>query len=279
MALSVNYVLRMMLAVSAMHISRLRESGSTRYVQLAEIHAASALRDVTAALGCIRRENCPALYITTTLVCIYELAKGPRPGYLMISAHGGEVPWLRLLRGVKFIISTMGYNAIFNGVLGPIPSKMAASLGPLYFSASETLPVEWADALRRISVLVDLSNHDQNTYQGALSVLSGAVEVSFGNGKVPDHIPVKSEQFRAAMAWLYKVTDDFVSLVEKREAIALIILAYYAVLLAPLEWIWYMEGWAKHIIDTVDQLVDYKYAKCLEWPREKINCILDSSRQ
>jgi hypothetical protein len=54
-----------------------------------------------------------------------------------------------------------------------------------------------------------------------------------------------------AFAWLYRLDDDFICQVQIQEPIPLLLLAYFAISLIPIEDHWFIEGWTVHIIHTI----------------------------
>ncbi|KAM3515853.1 hypothetical protein MY11210_000624 [Beauveria gryllotalpidicola] len=65
--------------------------------------------------------NCQALYIVTVLMCFTAFAQGPSSGDLLLVTQQGLVPWMSLLRGVRFVLETVGSCTILSGILAPVP--------------------------------------------------------------------------------------------------------------------------------------------------------------
>ncbi|KAK2602993.1 hypothetical protein N8I77_009484 [Diaporthe amygdali] len=91
-------------------------------------------------------------------------------------------------------------------------------------------------------------------------------------GKTPDE-PLERDQEYSVYAWLYRLDDNFIRCLERKEQIALVVFAYFALLLKELEVYWFMQGWAEHIILGTDQFLDEEHKRWLEWPKEQLGLI------
>jgi hypothetical protein len=276
------HVLRMMLAVAAIHLSRQRPHESGRYERLAEVHSTAGLQETTKTLSNITRDNCDALYISTVLVCYYNLAKRRSAGHLLVSAREGQVPWVALLRGVRYVVQTMGWEAIFSGDLGPTPNPNPESVVPTTMQRpQEDFQIKnWQSELNRIEDLLDgMEGKSTESARSMLAALIKAFGAVFPSGELssPPQNCELSTRFMATMSWLYQIDDEFVNSVEARQESSLLILAYYAVLLATVESMWYMTGWARHLTQSVREELDPLYLTWLEWPAEQIDLILEAS--
>lgn len=105
MGLSYPFVLHLLLALAGQHMHHLglknnKYSERDHYALLAESHFSSALPHVKLILSELTKDNCQAAYISSILICIHLLARGPSTGdYLVFSEHAPPM-WLPLLRGV-----------------------------------------------------------------------------------------------------------------------------------------------------------------------------------
>ena len=79
-----------------------------------------------------------------------------------------------------------------------------------------------------------------------------------------------------AFAWMYMVDDSIVLDVGHHRAHALLIIAYYSILLVMEEKnFWYARGWAKQLVDQIDAQFDGqpKFLQLMEWPRHHVNSL------
>ncbi|KAL7621603.1 hypothetical protein AAE478_008928 [Parahypoxylon ruwenzoriense] len=260
-----NCLLRIILAISAQHCARLRPQDSHRYEQLAEEHYSDALHQVTGLLPRLDHDNCSALYFTIVSICLSTFARKQSPDNLIVIAEAGGVSWWYLMRGVRYVIDTMGWPAIFSNGLSHEPSAESASTPSPSTATRKRL--RWRKALADISNLVTLSGkEDAEVYQRALNGLEQSFLDTFGDDDSLDQ--PREALFQNVMAWLYRLEDDFVCRLEEKQSLALIILAHFAVLIRPLESFWYMEGWAEHILHGVARMLRPVHLKWLAWPSD-----------
>lgn len=68
------------------------------------------------------------------------------------------------------------------------------------------------------------------------------------------------------LRWLYVMEDDFVASLQSKDAMALLILAYFAPLLNTMSKAWFLKGWAEHLLTSIRIFIDKEYVEWLEWP-------------
>ena len=75
--------------------------------------------------------------------------------------------------------------------------------------------------------------------------------------------------------WVWHTAPDFVPLLKgskpKQEAVA--IYAHFLVMLKKLEGPWWLEGWARHMIERVWVLLDQEHRLWIQWPVEELGWI------
>ncbi|EXK35670.1 hypothetical protein FOMG_08883 [Fusarium oxysporum f. sp. melonis 26406] len=260
------FILHLMLAVSALHLARLQALEATKYEKLAEHHHSKALSHVTNLLPQINHQNCSALYIATVLICNYAFAKPPKKGHLLVPFDGTETAWWNLFRGVRFVIETMGLTAIFSGPIGPFPPKAASAMPPPVGRAGY---IAWEKPLADLRTMI----HDSQTprlpdllelYEALVCCFSGV----FGTAHEPQN--VTHGKTHIVMRWVWFLEDDFTKQVEKLNPQVLVLLAYFSVLVQTLECFWYMRGWGWRILESITEQLDPDYAAWITWPRDQL---------
>lgn len=260
-------VLHLMLSLSALQLSRQKPEQVTRYEKLAESHSTTALQAATALMRGLSKEHCPALYITAALICFTSLAQGPSERNMLLVADDGQVPWLSLIRGVKLIVSDMGWSSVFSGVLAKYHPQKSESQKEVETSnpAMTSLGKEdWRASLDKVTELsVILSQQCREVYGREIEALAGHLETTFGAAKDAHEV---SGRMDVVMAWIYSVGDGFVERLAHKHPVALIILGHFCVLLRTLENHWFVQGWARHIMAEIIRETDDSCHKWLAWP-------------
>ncbi|KAL3455073.1 hypothetical protein BJX64DRAFT_91031 [Aspergillus heterothallicus] len=265
------YVLRLMLAISAVHMARKSAISCARMARLqrlAEAHFSIALREITNLLPCIDSTNCSALYIATVLVCNYTFAKPPEPGHLLVIADNNEVAWWNLFRGMRFVVQRTGLEVIFSGHLGPYPSENPTPLPPPYRQSGY---IPWEDALSDLRRMIRDCKSDR-TEAETLEILRRQLADCFREVYGTRESPEESTHGKTdvVIRWLWILEDDFITQVKDNKPAALILLSYFVVLLQTLECFWFMRGWADHVLKGVEERLDSVYSPWTFWPRHQL---------
>ncbi|CRK25896.1 hypothetical protein BN1723_016865 [Verticillium longisporum] len=258
-------VLNGMLALAALHQVRLQPEDAFRFVALADRHSTTALQQATDLLPFISLENGQALYMVTVMICFTAFARGPSPGNLLVVAENGEVPWVSLISGVRFVVKTLGWPAILTGVLAKEPEPEAADTATQHQVPALPSFVEWEKSLNEVSSLVSIlaDSKDRDIYQHDIKLLSNAFRTTFGTINEPKSF-IKGE-VQHVLSWLYQIETGSVERLERKEPIALILLGHFAILLRTLDRYWFMDGWGMHILNEVCQASEAAH-KWLAWP-------------
>lgn len=268
-------LLHIILSISAVHLARNQPSRSVELLSLADSHIGIGLRHATQTLANLNENNCAELYLSTVLICIYTFARKPGPRHLLVVAEGHEVAWWELFRGVRLIVETIGLTKILETIRkeagGDAPAPLPISTSPppeQDFVICET--IEWETAFEDLSLLVNGAPEERRpTCQKSLGMLRWCFEDTFGASTSPK--PAADAKFQVIMAWLYVLEDEFVDMLKRKEAVALVLLAHFAVLLQTLGSVWFLEGWGLHMLQGISEIMgEISESRWLQWPMLQI---------
>ncbi|CAG7995909.1 unnamed protein product [Penicillium salamii] len=252
-------IFHLILAMAALHQGHLNPDLRNQYVLQADAHFTFGIRSVSAILACLNAENCQLIYMSAVLICFVYFAHGPRPGEYLVFSQTGKAEWLVLMRGVRSILGSH-HEKIFSGVL-------AIQHDPSVQEISPSLRDELREhAARMHDVRVFIGAHvgaESGIYMAAIDNLLEMFEESYrtcsaGKGGVG----VMSH----AIGWIYRRPEEFICLLEERDPYALIILAYWCVLLKLMGSSWMMIGWDRHVIGGIQSCLSSEYHQWIEWP-------------
>jgi hypothetical protein len=263
-----NFVLHFPLALSALHLAYLRPDRREHYVTQAGHHFSIGLREVTKILPRIDVDNCQALYISAVFVCFYTFGKGPSPGDFLVFSEQGPAVWLPLLKGVRSIIQTVGPDVLFSGLLGLLAPKSGPKVVTEPTVAKEQRPrVDWEEPMQELRRFI-ASSADPNLdiYLRAVDGMLPCFEATYGKS---DGTYVGGGENQVIFIWLYRIEDSFVGSLQQKQPIALIILAYYALLITILDKHWFMTGWVEHIMTGIHGFLDEEHLVWMRWPMEQ----------
>ncbi|KAI8931905.1 hypothetical protein NX059_010809 [Plenodomus lindquistii] len=258
--LSNPHVLHLIFAFTALHLASCRPLQREIYTNKANSHYDAALSILTPELASINPDNCDAVLLSVQLVCFIYWARGPQPGeYLTFSHHNtrnmddnskpptafqnAKPEWLLMFRGIRTTHGALPHGS-FEKTHEPAKRRRGLPLPtppapPDYETQLATLkeyveyvsePAARDDNLRAVSVLQEMYD---NKYTG------------------------KDGEYHLVFGWLYRMTDNFLTRLEQKESLCLILFAHFAVLMWDLERFWYMKGWTWHVMGGIwDALAD-----------------------
>lgn len=80
---------------------------------------------------------------------------------------------------------------------------------------------------------------------------------------------VASSESGLMWRWVFSLSSDFLQLLNECDSAALAILGHYAVLVSYFEdGLWFLEGWSKAVIVTVEDAITDSWKQLLHWPKQ-----------
>ncbi|KAJ9662526.1 hypothetical protein H2201_006014 [Coniosporium apollinis] len=229
-----------------------------------EHHYGVALRSVIVLLPSMDAGNCEAMYMSAILICLYKLGRGPQPGeYLAFSNHG-DAEWMKLLQGVRAIAQAKAQ--LLSSIV--LASTMQAGIQKQNSPVERKPPPNYREnieKLRRFIADERVGDPDAQAYIKALDDLSQSF-TGFYEGT--DGTP-ETYHSNFIFAWLYRMSGEFSLRLRQKQPVALVILAYYTVLLKEFDLDWFMSGWVPHIMSGIHCSLPEDYRIWLQWPMER----------
>ena len=118
-AFSFEFVMRGVLALSALHLAHLHLEKKDFHISLAREHNQTSLHEPMTILPNITPENCNGLYIFSILTAFYAIASPRMPEDFLIVEETGIAPWLMMVRGTT-TISDSSKQTLDSGPFGPM---------------------------------------------------------------------------------------------------------------------------------------------------------------
>ncbi|KAI6760464.1 hypothetical protein HG530_009324 [Fusarium avenaceum] len=268
-ALAYPWFLRQILAFSGYHLAHLRPDKRQFYLLQASKHQNASIRGIREALSePVNSKNCHALYASTTFIVVNKFAAFPNCEDFR--NHGCSQPVqslmeiFSLVNGMEAVLHSPGAADLFTGPLKELfcetPEMHVSSY--LFRGLSARLP----ELARRIS-----SDYMEDQCRAALS---SAVETitTCVNDSLTSLNKASPPELRVLFWWPMTVSRDFLDLAVSGHPMALVILAYYDILL---HWgeseYWFFENWAETLITAiVEKVKGSPWEDLLNWPVEVI---------
>lgn len=267
-ALKQPFLMRGLLAVSALQLARLLPAQKEHYLAVAAHHQNLALpsyRYLVEDIGHrMTPENCHAILAFGHLTTAYAFASQHPPGSILFAglcSSTGVPEWLYLLRGARGILG-MAKDWIADGPLEfslrGIPETIDVSLSPEDFQLT-ALGVE----IDRLTASSPEEHHELDVYREALYLLRQAFAIPYQPGEI---LGVKFAVFN----WVEMVSSEFLELLSSLKPVALVILAHLCILLKKCENFWYVKGAADRIIFEVNNILEGNWRLWIAWPLQMV---------
>jgi hypothetical protein len=258
-ALDHPHVLHFMFALTALQLARCRVDRQEEYIMTADHHYELALTSVTNALADINADNREAILLSVQLVCFVTWARGPQPGeYLAFSKHG-KSDWLVMFRGVRTALESSGEHS-FSKRQGATVQIKNRPLPPT--NEPRDYIFQLSELREHVSAISLPSESEENVL--SVDVLQQCYSNRYGG--------VDSE-YHVAFGWLYRMSDDFIDRLQRRDSLPLVIYAHFVVLLHDMERFWYMEGWTHHVMKGIYEALGSGDNPWIRWPMAKVGWI------
>ncbi|KAJ4298818.1 hypothetical protein N0V90_004060 [Kalmusia sp. IMI 367209] len=264
------FLMHGLLAVSAMHLSYLRQNDRNKYEMQSSYHQALATSQLRAVLTNITPENCGAAFGLCALLTLISMISIARRSDVEGDANGAS-----------FVNDTVHHFMLTRGIGGVLGEHWGTIMaGPLKVLSSEkledpdayVLPPHVApqfSALRN-TILPTLASTDRPTLQASLFALDG-LELVYKNCLfLYPHLPRSNLEVSVALRWMSLVPIEYMDLLKGRHPAALILLAHFVILFANFGDVWFLQGWSEHALAKIESVVGEKDAGGLGWPLEQL---------
>jgi len=259
-------ILHLFLALSALHMGHENPALREQYLQQADDHFRFGVQSVTAVLSELSADTCQKVYISAVMICFAYFGRGPRPGEYLVFSDNGPAEWLVLMHGVKLILESH-HDKVFSGILEPKPSLDVPNMSPSLRNELHKHIAQVQELQRLVDLQYRLGAGDRVMYMLAVDNLTFTLEEVYQKRSLRK--PAVG-LMHILMGWLYRLPRDFVAQLERKDPLALVILAHWAGLLKYMESVWFMKGWAEHVLNGVCAFLPADLWKWIEWPMERV---------
>ncbi|KOS42480.1 hypothetical protein ACN38_g6632 [Penicillium nordicum] len=254
-------IFHLMLALAALHLGYLHPEERARYVLQADDHFTFGIRSVSAILSSLNSGNCQSIYMSTVLVCFVYFAHGPKPGEYLVFSETGKAEWLVLMRGVRSILFSHR-DKIFTGVLEIQTDPAIQGVSPL-------LQDELGEHQSRIKAFqrfMEMQAGGSSTSQIHIDALEQLFQMFEEAYRCLSAGKDGTNLMAPLFGWIYRLSEEFICLLEDKEPFALVILAYWCIILKFMGSSWLMIAWDRHVIAGIRQSLGTEFHQWIEWP-------------
>jgi hypothetical protein len=270
-AFSSSCVLHALLAFSALHLARKNvERKREQCRERAAYYYSLTLPQMIASLYQVDDSSANALFVASSLLCFYNLARGPQPGQYLAFSDEGEAEWLWLQHGARAIYRGHS-NALSKGWLcGEEPNPQGTSQHKSNGIPTPIFPQGFDVQTNKLQTFASTLFAEDGTFQKytvAIDELQRCYSDTFSAYDNPTSLT------RAVFAWFYRLEPGFVAALKTKRPFALIVYAHFTVMIHQARHVWYMEGWGPHIMGGMHRNLDAGYMDWLVWPCQAIGWV------
>ncbi len=257
MAISHDFLMHSILAISALHIVHLRglDEDGRRYLGAARAHHDKAFSCFHSGIKEITRSNYTAAVAFSALLLIFSC------GLAQISHalhHRDNVDCL-----ITVLAAFRSHFRLFNPVQQCIDGKLIGGFhacgGDVHVDLCKESTVEEPFRMLKLTNKASADNEEDKAiyHKAILSLQESAQSVSV----------------YPRLLWPVAVSPEFIGLLQKKRPMALVVLAYGCVLSKYAPYRWFMHNWAANVTNSIAKLIDPEWAPALRWPLDEFGLV------
>lgn len=256
-----DFLLRGILAVSALHQSYLKPQLKTEYDVKASTHQSLAIRSFQETLAHVSERNCHALFAFSCIIIVLSFASSSKDKASDFQTD--VLQWFYLLRGCNEVLNL--YRDILRS------SFLKPLLDELHYAENHAAhEVDDANHIMDLFSLCSPANIGDKENSQACTLAIHALLSTFVQAS---NLRKRGEgTVLASFVWPVNLPPRFLELLSEKRPEALIILAHYCVLIywGETQDTWFLVGWARYMLDVIKELTPVEWHEHLQWPERII---------
>jgi Fungal specific transcription factor domain len=256
LALKQKYLMHSLFSVTALHIASSHPENRSSYIDRAIRHHNIALREYSRKLDSMTRENSASLFACAASIVISTLNLAvSRPHEEPMGPIEEILGIFTLLRGVPLVLGET-WDWVRESEISPMFAGRELD-DTVVLSDGVTNALKLLEERNQLSSNAGLERH---TYDFAIQRIKECFKLSSSNDRDNGMV----------LSWPISVSEMYITLLRSREQMALVILAYYAVILYEIRDTWWAVGWGSKLVQEVHLLVDSEWRSLIAWPMDQI---------
>lgn len=245
------FLMHAILAISALHLAYLKPESRVLYSVVSTKHQSRAINLFNTTCTHITEDNCHAAFVLSSLVPLCACAwPAINPSDSPID---DIVKLFTLVRGVHDILR-YSWDWVNQGPFADIIPKEMPSVA---------LPAGLQKRLDSLEPLLHGCDPDGSaTLAGALSELKYVYSVVLAQ--------TAGREIGMVLMWSIKMPYEFILLIQQRNLPALVVSAYYCVLLHSHEDYWFVRGWGSRVLGAIVDSMPLTWREWIQWPTEYV---------
>lgn len=270
-AFSNHFLLHGILALSAVHLSRLAPERKSSLSNAASQHNSQALPMFIETLDNIDDASFEACALFGMVVAVYEWAK--RTDVIELFFHDEKFDnsqkeatsnWIHLLHGSGKIIARffdeIDQTPLVNIISIDLAYEAAARENLLEQVRFEEIRALWKDST---TSSIQVTEEEFPVYDQVLERL----QIFYTAMAVPEY---GNNPSNMALAWLCTIDASFFTFLTQRRPIALVLLAHFTLLLNKVEDFWWLDGISRSLLREINKMLGHEGKIWLAWPMQDL---------
>ncbi len=265
-----SYVMHSILSFSALHIAHTTSAGKSDYLNLASEHRSKAIEMFTEDLRDVGPHNSNAIFVNATMIFLHAFVSSGSSFDDQDTCKKARIAkilgteWIPLARGTAVVLEPV-YEHVRRGPLGGFVEFPGFDVVDHMEDAHKSAYGEQLISIQ--SLWTNGVQSDIDTYNETVRVLlkcSAWMEDDdqAGVGYTRDS--------SGPFVCLFSLPEEYFVLQQQRQAPALIIFAFYGVLLHRLNSYWWAENSGRNIVSAVDTCLGPYWSSWLDWPKQAV---------
>lgn len=254
------YLMYEILAFSALHLSIMKPTRRAFYQQLATSLQAQSLSSLDNTMSTVDENSCLPVLFFSHIIGVHSfcdtvaLCNEPFSRF-----HKHLIATINLLRGVNAVIMPW-WNVLLRTEMGKIIHAADDRRGSL---TSIPSPLRETDRLRDLIKSSEISGSTTEVYEDALTRLQQDFDEVQGTGE-----PLTNTN--TAFSWLIASSPEYTKLLDEQRPEALVLLAYYTVVLHRRRKSWIVGDSGKAVLNMILSYLGHRWEPWLAWPKAEI---------
>lgn len=255
------YLMHQVLAIAAHHMAYLHPANRAAYLAEASRHDGSTARGLQDAIQELRGESSTVMFAAASLLVINTYASQSALSQRSISSKIDEI--------LGIFVLTRGMNGILKT---DEPLLREGPLGALLRPSLEKSNSQFLDALsQRLQQVLSNPAHEIHSDAYCQAEVNRLI-TNIDRAKATSSMPL----MRITMYWPIPLSDSFLSLMRQRQPTALIVLGYYALVMAATgRTAWFLEKWGQTLLEDIESAIGGRHQnEELAWQMDMLRVLL-----
>lgn len=260
------FLMNGILACSALHLTHINPENDEEFYLMASTFWDRAIPPFRHAVANVDRNNCQAILAFCNLLVIHVFVT-KNDLELFVTGQSGQqsLPfWLHFMRTGCSMLHDV-WDVIEHG-----PLSILASIWDIHLFPLANQPTNDAFLEQIYAIIPQDGSVDAWTIEERRIYKEAAMKTMKAFSVCDDITFVPLSLCKAIHIWPMQLSDDFLLMLTNRHPGALILLAYYAVLLHRLRDEWFIGARAQSLLYTIHTALDDRWRTALVWPFQEL---------